>query len=167
MLPSGAQIILEIPQPPIMEPGGGVTMIFPFTLPASGKYEIYMEQVAPRPDFSLQCWLTQKPLSGTIFTQNNIDKFNIPKHQIRFWASAGEEPPQEGYWGFYILEPNTEYFLNIKNRENAMNGFEIAFIDPDNDPFGSVGVTNNTVQLPAADAPFGVDTNIQLPFKSN
>jgi hypothetical protein len=131
---SEVEMITSIPQPPYITLLGGQTKVIKWRLPPAGAYELIIEQNVPRPDFTLRAWISSVPVDKLIMNTWNQRHFSLPKIQSRVWLGSKTHKPnpelEKFYLSIYEVEPDTTYYLNVKNLENFHNGFELAFIIP-------------------------------------
>jgi hypothetical protein len=127
-------LIDPLPTPPVTDIQGGTTLVFPISIPTTGKMELFLEQLEMRPDFTLRAWISTEPLNNYVMPDDGPKNFFIPRSQIRIWLYDGIKlPPTKtaaGYYLMYTLVPNTTYYLNVSNLENFGNRFDIALLKP-------------------------------------
>jgi hypothetical protein len=164
-LPLNVNYRETIPYPPVIDINGGMVDVYPFTLPASKKFELYLEQVSERPDFTLRAWISKMPMDDVVEAIAGIQHFKIPKLQIKLWLSDNIET-NEQYYCNYQLNSGQEYYLNIQNLENTSNRYEIAFIDPDDSIPLPEEPTDITVEIDEPALPVLPDLSVFIPKRN-
>ncbi len=128
-LPAGVSIIDESQYDAdgIYQIRAGHTHIFKFKVPSFSKIEINLTHFTPNSqDGTLIVWFSEEPLDKVLFANDlSLTKIRLQRRATKFvfWDSYvyGNDSDK------IVLPSNKDFFINILNQQNSMNGYRLTF----------------------------------------
>lgn len=101
----------------------GYTHVLPFTIPLLGRVEFILAHILPNSqDFSLDMWITTKPLDGLVL-QVGFGHFKPLRRADKYviydqFLKTDKDDPR------LFLESGKTYYMNVKDLQNRKNAYQ-------------------------------------------
>jgi hypothetical protein len=101
----------------------GQTHVFAFTVPINGTVNIGVSHILPNSqDYSLDVWISEEPLDGLVL-QNGFGHYK-PTRRLREFLINDMFTEMRGDDKMFLIPART-YYVNVKNLQNRVNGYEL------------------------------------------
>ena len=101
----------------------GQTHVFEFQVPINGSVTVGVAHILPNSqDYSLDVWVSEEPLDGLVL-QQGFGHYK-PIRRVREFQIYDMFTEMRGDDKMFLIPART-YYVNVKNLQNRMNGYEL------------------------------------------